>query len=111
MANPPPLTEEARELVAILGEVALHFDELKADKVARGIRKAITFIERTGLEVTAARVIEAARCIRHWHDTGKDGMVVSAEHVRKLWDALSEFDRTSGGMASRCADEGDMTNE
>ena len=37
---------------------------------------------------TTAPVIAAARCIRHWHDREPDGMVVSAEHVRKLWDAL-----------------------
>jgi hypothetical protein len=28
-------------------------------------------------------VLEAARCIRHWHDRG-EGMVVSAEYVRAL---------------------------
>lgn len=36
----------------------------------------------------AAKVVTAARCIRHWHDSGSDGMVVSAEHVRALWEAL-----------------------
>jgi hypothetical protein len=34
------------------------------------------------------RVRDAADCIKHWHDSGEDGMVVSAEHVRKLWAAL-----------------------
>jgi hypothetical protein len=33
-------------------------------------------------------VAEAAQCIRHWHDTDNDGMVVSGEHVRLLWVAL-----------------------
>jgi len=38
------------------------------------------------------KVIDAARCIRHWHDSEPDGMVVSAEHVRLLWAALAEYD-------------------
>ena len=38
-------------------------------------------------------VIDAARCIRHWHDTHDGGMIVSGEHVRKLWDALDRYDR------------------
>ncbi len=31
----------------------------------------------------------AAECIRHWHDSGRndEGMVVSSEHVRLLWEA------------------------
>lgn len=34
--------------------------------------------------------VRAAECIRHWHDTlGDEGMVVSAEHVRLLWEATS----------------------
>lgn len=43
----------------------------------------------------AREALEAARCIHHWHDWGKDneGMVVSAEHVRKLWDALAKYDK------------------
>ena len=40
----------------------------------------------------AAPVIEAARCIKHWHDREPDGMVVSAEHVRALWDVLDQYD-------------------
>jgi ribA/ribD-fused uncharacterized protein len=39
-------------------------------------------------------VIEAARCIRHWHDREPDGMVVSAQHVRILWAALRNLDNT-----------------
>lgn len=44
-------------------------------------------------------VVEAATCIRHWHDSGpnNEGMVVSSEHVRKLWEALSALDATGGG--------------
>lgn len=37
-------------------------------------------------------VIEAAKCIRHWHDRDGGGMVVSAEHVRKLWAALHDLE-------------------
>jgi hypothetical protein len=37
-------------------------------------------------------VIEAAKCIRHWHDREPDGMIVSAEHVRKLWAALHDLE-------------------
>jgi hypothetical protein len=38
-------------------------------------------------------VLEAARCIKHWHDNEKiAGMVVSAEHVRKLWKAIGKYD-------------------
>ncbi|KAA2211666.1 hypothetical protein [Teichococcus oryzae] len=41
----------------------------------------------------ALEVIEAARCIRHWHDTMQgQGMIVSAEHVRLLWAALERYD-------------------
>lgn len=38
-------------------------------------------------------VVEAAKCIRHWHDREPDGMVVSAEHVRLLWVALAALDQ------------------
>ena len=38
-------------------------------------------------------VINAARCIRHWHDREPDGMVVSKSHVFALWQALTELDR------------------
>jgi len=38
-------------------------------------------------------LVRAAECIRHWHDSGKDGMVVSAEHVHKLWEALAALDK------------------
>lgn len=38
-------------------------------------------------------VIDAARCIRHWHDRGPDGMVVSKSHVFALWQTLNELDK------------------
>lgn len=50
-------------------------------------------IERLRTQVAALREaldehVRAAECIRHWHDTlGGEGMVVSAEHVRFLWEA------------------------
>jgi len=37
-------------------------------------------------------VVEAAKCIRHWHDRDGGGMVVSSEHVRKLWAALHDLE-------------------
>ena len=37
-------------------------------------------------------VVDAAKCIRHWHDSGKEGMVVSNEHVFKLWKALNNLE-------------------
>ena len=40
-----------------------------------------------------AGLVEAAECIRHWHDSGKNGMVVSAEHVHKLWEALANMEK------------------
>lgn len=41
-------------------------------------------------------LVRAAECIRHWHDSGKDGMVVSAEHVRNLWEALAKLNGGKG---------------
>ena len=39
------------------------------------------------------RIEEAAQRIKHWHDhvfpDGSEGMVVSADAVRALWDALA----------------------
>lgn len=40
-------------------------------------------------------VIAKARCIRHWHDRelpNGDGMVVSADAVRDLWESLGRLD-------------------
>lgn len=42
-------------------------------------------------------VIEAARCIRHWHDAPNEGMVVSGSHVRELWKALNNYDAARRG--------------
>jgi hypothetical protein len=60
------------------------------------ILKSRTYVPTMARVIEAGNpVIEAARCIRHWHDTGRDneGMVVSSEHVRKLWDALEAYDQ------------------
>lgn len=48
-------------------------------------------------------VVEAARCIRHWHDSGNDGMVVSGEHVRALWQALHDLDKVPNMSNSKQA--------
>jgi len=53
----------------------------------------------------AAPVIEAARCIKHWHDREPDGMVVSAEHVRALWYALDQYDAAIRAAAKGENDE------
>lgn len=47
------------------------------------------------------KLTEAASCIRHWHDAMADGsgMVVSAEHVRKLWDATEQARRALQALA------------
>jgi hypothetical protein len=55
--------------------------------------KAMQFI------VEMEKVVEASRCIRHWHDTlNNEGMVVSAHHVRLLWKALTDFDKAKGNQ-------------
>ena len=40
-------------------------------------------------------LLVAAKCIRLWHDREPDGMIVNAEHVRKLWAALHNLDANS----------------
>ena len=39
-------------------------------------------------------VIDAAKCIQHWHDAMKDnsGMIVSADAVRDLWSTLHNLE-------------------
>lgn len=58
---------------------------------ARGLRNASPM--ECATEIRRLRRIEdAAKCIKHWHDhvfpDGSEGMVVSAPHVRALWEAL-----------------------
>jgi hypothetical protein len=66
--------------VELSGDVR-HRHEIIADLVTA--RKRIYDMEK---------VVEAARCIRHWHDNGTDGMVVSRSHVFALWEALKNLD-------------------
>ena len=59
-------------------------DEANTLLLAYGGDLAAALVEAEG-EMNA--LIEAASCIRHWHDAMQDGsgMVVSKEHVFKLW--------------------------
>ena len=50
------------------------------------------------IESAFCEVFDKAACIHHWHDTlynketGEcEGMVVSASHVRELWEVLSKY--------------------
>jgi hypothetical protein len=48
-------------------------------------------------------VIEKARCIRHWHDASIiGGMVVSAEAVYELWNALDALDAAQAAQKPEC---------
>jgi malate synthase len=73
---------------------------LDIDRATLIAAKSLPMYERCVI-VTAAElqkmeaVIEAARCICHWHDRENGGMVVSAEHVRKLWAALHDLEAKS----------------
>lgn len=49
----------------------------------------------TELEADRARLISAASCIHHWHDTNDGGMIVSGEKVRALWDVLAAMREVS----------------
>ena len=64
----------------------------------KGMRRDLAARDKALAE--AERVIDAARCIRHWHDSG-DGMVVSADKVRALWDALAKYDAAAARLAGR----------
>lgn len=45
-------------------------------------------------------VVDAAKCIRHWHDAGTDGMIVSRWHVFKLWEALAALRENDQAQAA-----------
>lgn len=48
-------------------------------------------------EITELRkVLEASRCIKHWHCSGDSGMIVSREHVFALWEAIEAHDKAMG---------------
>lgn len=88
-------------------------DRLRAEnaklqqEIAKGIhtcgptcRKTARCAEMADLRAELAAcsaVIEAARCIRHWHDAPNEGMVVSGSHVRELWKALNNYDAARRG--------------
>jgi len=85
-----PTAEEAREILQRFN--ASHFRlsdreharySIPADHRRDDDLRLAAFIDR------AERIEAAAQCIRHWHDTANGGMIVSGEHVRKLWEALS----------------------
>lgn len=52
-------------------------------------------------------VIDAARCIRHWHDREPDGMVVSKSHVFALWQTLNELDKPNVKVSAPARKEGE----
>lgn len=58
-----------------------------SDKLYRQMCK-----ERDELKADVKALHDAARCIRHWHDTEPDGMIVSRKRVFLLWGSLKEFE-------------------
>lgn len=46
----------------------------------------------------AKTVIQAAEHIHHWHDTGNGGMIVSAQSVFLLWDALESYNQPAAAL-------------
>jgi predicted RNase H-like nuclease (RuvC/YqgF family) len=78
-------TAENEWLQAQIDESIVRGQKQRAEieRLKKGEKAADKEIERLRL------VLDAASCIKHWHDSGEDGMVVSAEHVRKLWSALN----------------------
>ncbi len=54
----------------------------------------------------AKLVIDAARGIRHWHDTANGGMIVSGEHVMALWDAVEKYDDEIPATKADCPPSG-----
>ena len=63
------------------------------DELTAAIIAALDF--ETYPRAEAEALLAAARCIRHWHDTGRDneGMIVSSKHVRELWTARDAFEK------------------
>lgn len=98
------LTGERDKLATDLGS-ALDPDGLRAFQIYQRMIAAESALEtaRGALEPMQA-VVDAARCIQHWHDTNynpatgeTEGMVVSAEHVKKLWSALAALPSPARG--------------
>ena len=89
-------------LLVFAGDLEVNGDEISGcavdiDRATLISAKSLPMYQRCVI-VTAAElqkmesVIEAAKRIRHWHDLEPDGMIVSAEHVRKLWAALHDLE-------------------
>jgi malate synthase len=92
-------------LLVFAGDLEINGEEISGcavdiDRATLIAAKSLPMYERCVI-VTAAElqkmedVIDAAKCIRHWHDREPDGMIVSAEHVRKLWAALHDLEANS----------------
>lgn len=67
------------------------------EECAQFIRARMATVIRLQKRVMAAeKVAVAASKVHHWHDWGKDneGMVVSADSVRDLWESLDAFRET-----------------
>ena len=75
----------------------LDYGDMVIAQMAQRLEAAEAEIERL------RAVVEAARCIRHWHDVDNDGMVVSGEHVRALWQALHDLDAVPNATLTRGA--------
>jgi hypothetical protein len=89
-------------LLVFAGDLEVNGDEISGcavdiDRTTLKAAKSLPMYQRCVI-VTADElqkmeaVIDAAKCIRHWHDREPDGMIVSAEHVRKLWAALHDLE-------------------
>lgn len=79
--------DRLREIERIEGKPSVNYEDImwliKQAKELRAAREKIA---------ASSSVIEAARCIRHWHDSEPGGMVVSGAHAFALWEAIDEYD-------------------
>ncbi|WP_155987127.1 hypothetical protein [Thioalkalivibrio sp. ALE16] len=91
----PHFIREYANLVQVLDAVAQPWMN---DDGEGGLPEAIRQMAADAYRVESMQpVVEAARSIQHWHDSGEDGMVVSAEHVQALWQALADLDTSEPG--------------
>jgi hypothetical protein len=94
-------------LLVFAGDLKINGEEISGcavdiDRATLIAAKSLPMYERCVIVTDAElqkmeAVIEAAKCIRHWHDRDPDGMIVSAEHVRKLWAALHDLEANAKG--------------
>ena len=93
-------SDDIRALLDRLDAAVREIERLRHD-IERHIAIAsehATECERLRAELAeCSAVIEAARCMRHWHDAPNEGMVVSGSHVRELWKALNNYDAARKG--------------